>query len=69
MCKEGGAADRFSSLYDAIHGWMRGRIDRWKASRKTTMTSFTICNYLCKANNIWGKYEGNRGEGEGILLN
>jgi hypothetical protein len=34
----------FSSLYDAIHGWMTGQMDGWKASRKTTMTSFTICN-------------------------
>jgi hypothetical protein len=31
---------RFFSLYDAIHGWMDG----WKASQKTTTTSFTICN-------------------------
>ncbi len=28
---------RFSSLYDAIHGWME------KASRKTSTMSFTIC--------------------------
>jgi hypothetical protein len=34
----------FSSLYDAIHGWMTGRMDGWKASRKMTTTSFTICN-------------------------
>jgi hypothetical protein len=31
----------FSALYDAIHGWME------KTSRKTTTTSFTICN-TCK---------------------
>ncbi len=31
---------------DAIHGWMMGRMDGWKASRKTTTTSFTICNYM-----------------------
>jgi hypothetical protein len=32
---------------DAIHGWMMRRMDRtdgWKASRKMTTTSFTICN-------------------------
>jgi hypothetical protein len=34
----------FSSLYDAIHGWMTGRTDRWKASRKTTTMPFTISN-------------------------
>jgi hypothetical protein len=34
----------FSSLYDAIHGWMMGWMDGWKASRKTTTRSFTICN-------------------------
>jgi len=40
----------FSSLYDAIHGWMMGQTDGWtshvmkKASQKTTTTSFTICN-------------------------
>jgi hypothetical protein len=40
----------FSSLYDAIHGWMTGQMDGWmdgsheKASRKTTTMSFTICN-------------------------
>jgi hypothetical protein len=33
----------FSSLYDAIHGWMDGSNDE-KNSRKTTTTSFTICN-------------------------
>jgi hypothetical protein len=39
-----------SSLYDAIHRWMTGRMDGWtghvmkKASWKTTTTSFTICN-------------------------
>ncbi len=31
---------------DAIHGWMTGRMDGWKASWKTTITSFTICNYM-----------------------
>jgi hypothetical protein len=31
----------FSSLYDAIHGWMTGRMD---GKNFTTMTSFTICN-------------------------
>jgi hypothetical protein len=35
----------FTSLYDAIHVWMTRRMDGWKASRKTTMTSFTICNF------------------------
>ncbi len=42
---------RFFSLYDAIHGWIIGRMDGWmdesrdeKASRKMTTTSFTICN-------------------------
>ncbi len=34
----------FSSLYDAKHGWMMGRMDEWKASRKTATTSFTMCN-------------------------
>jgi hypothetical protein len=34
---------RFSSLYDAIHGWMTEWME--KTSRKTTMTSFTICNW------------------------
>jgi hypothetical protein len=43
--------------------------DGWKASRKTTMTSFTIWNYLCKAYNIWGKYEGNKkGRGGGNII-
>jgi hypothetical protein len=50
-CAKGGYLflSRFSSLYDAIHGWMMGRMDAWmdeshdeKASRKTTTTSFTI---------------------------
>jgi hypothetical protein len=30
----------FSSLYDAIHGWMTGRMD---GKSFTTTTSFTIC--------------------------
>jgi len=40
----------FSSLYDAIHGWMTRRMDEWtghmvkKASLKMTTTFFTICN-------------------------
>jgi len=40
----------FSSLYDAIHGWMTGWTDGWmghmmkKTSRKMTTTSFTIYN-------------------------
>jgi len=29
---------------DAIHRWMTGWTNGWKASRKTTTTSFTICN-------------------------
>jgi hypothetical protein len=43
----------YSSLYDAIHGWMTGQMDGWmdgwmdgsceKTSQKTTTTSFTIC--------------------------
>jgi hypothetical protein len=33
----------FSSLYDAIHEWMMGRMDG-KLHKKTTMMSFTICN-------------------------
>ncbi len=42
----------FSSLYDAIHGWMTGRMDGWmdgspqKASPNTTTTSFIICNNI-----------------------
>jgi hypothetical protein len=32
----------FSSLYDAIHGWMMGRMD---GKNFTITTSFTICNY------------------------
>jgi hypothetical protein len=46
-CAEGGGylfLPGFSSLYDAIHGWMTGWMDGWKASRKRTTTSFTICN-------------------------
>ncbi len=35
----------FSSLYDAIHGWMTGWMDGWKTSWKTTTTSFTICRW------------------------
>jgi hypothetical protein len=31
----------FSSLYDAIHGWMTGRMD---GKSFTTTTPFTICN-------------------------
>jgi hypothetical protein len=36
----------FSSLYDAIHGWMTGRMGHVmkKTSQKTTTTSFTVCN-------------------------
>ncbi len=48
MCREGVRGylflPGFSSLYDAIHGWMTGEMDGWKASRKMTTTSFTICN-------------------------
>jgi hypothetical protein len=43
-CAEGGVylfLPGFSSLYDAIHGWMTGWMDR-KSFRTTT--SFTICN-------------------------
>jgi hypothetical protein len=29
-------------MYDAIHGWMTGRMDGWMES---FMTSFTICNF------------------------
>ncbi len=48
-CVEGGGylfLPRFFSLYDAIHGWMTRRMDGWmeKTSRKTTTTSFIICN-------------------------
>ncbi len=32
---------------DAIHGWMMGRMDGWKTSRKTTTMSFTICKTSC----------------------
>ncbi len=43
----------FSSLYDAIHGWME------KASRKTTTTSFTICNRWAKGKRkLFFKIEG-----------
>jgi len=41
----------FSSMYDAIHGWMTEWRDGWtghvmkKASQKTTTTSFIICIY------------------------
>ncbi len=38
----------FSSLYDIIHGWMTGRTDGCKASRKTTTTSFTIQVWVVK---------------------
>jgi hypothetical protein len=34
-CTEGGGylfLPGFSSLYDAIHGWMTGQMDGWKAS-------------------------------------
>jgi hypothetical protein len=33
-CAEGGYLflPRFFSLYDAIHGWMMGQMDGWKAS-------------------------------------
>jgi hypothetical protein len=34
----------FSSLYDAIHGWMTGRMDGWMEKASRTTTSFTICN-------------------------
>jgi hypothetical protein len=47
-CTEGGGViyflPGFSSLYDVIHGWMTGRMGGWKASRKTTTTSFITCN-------------------------
>ncbi len=52
-CTEGGGGGLFISarvffLYDAIHGWMTGRMDEWmkKTSLKTTTTSFTICNVI-----------------------
>ncbi len=38
---------RFSSLYDAIHGWMTGQTDGWmdeSPDEKSFTTSFTICN-------------------------
>jgi hypothetical protein len=48
----------FSSLYEAIHGWMMGRMDRWmeKVSQKTTTTSFTICNHSLRSRIIIIKY-------------
>jgi hypothetical protein len=41
----------FSSLYDAIHGWMMRWMDGWmkKASRKTTTTSNA---QVCYFNNV-----------------
>jgi hypothetical protein len=44
----------FSSMYDAIHGWMTRWMDGWmkKASQKTTRTSFTTCNY-CFFSHYW----------------
>jgi hypothetical protein len=54
---------RFSSLYDAIHGWMMGRTDGWtdgwtghvmkKVSWKTTTMSFTICNLSITTSYWW----------------
>jgi hypothetical protein len=48
MCREGGRGYLFLSgfffMYDAIHGWT-GHVMK-KASLKTMMTSFTICNIL-----------------------
>jgi hypothetical protein len=47
----------FFSMYDAIHEWMTGWMDAcmdgWKASRKTTTTSFTICNYMLVASPLY----------------
>jgi hypothetical protein len=47
-CAEGGGVylfmPGFSSLYDAIHGWMMGRMDGWMESFILSMTSFIICN-------------------------
>jgi len=52
-CTEGGGnlfLSGFFSLYDAVHRWMMKWMDEWtghvmkKASLKTIMTSFTICN-------------------------
>ncbi len=45
----------FSSLYDAIHGWMTGRKD---GKSFTRTTSFTICNIarnnlLCTMNMVF----------------
>jgi hypothetical protein len=42
-CAEGGYLflPGFSSLYDAIHGWMTGRMDE---KNLTTTTSVTICD-------------------------
>jgi hypothetical protein len=39
---------RFSSLYDAIHGWMMRQMDEWmeKASRKMTTASFYIYLFI-----------------------
>jgi hypothetical protein len=46
-CAEGGGCylflSGFSSLYDAIHGWMTGRMD---GKSFTTTKSFTICNVI-----------------------
>ncbi len=49
-CAEGGYLflPGFSSLYNAIHGWMTRRMD---GKSFTTTTSFTICNY----NRWWEK--------------
>jgi hypothetical protein len=53
-CAEGGGGGaraklfmpRFFSMYDAIHGWMTGRMDGWMESFISSTTSFTICNVV-----------------------
>ncbi len=44
----------FPCMMPSMNGWQDGRMDGWtghmmkKASRQTTTTSFTICNYMPK---------------------
>ncbi len=51
MCTGGGGGGIFlfqgffHCNIPTMDGWRDGWMDGWKASRKTTMTSFTVCNY------------------------
>jgi hypothetical protein len=44
-----GGGRLFISARVWCHPWMDDKTDGWKASQKTTTTSFTICNFHCSS--------------------